>query len=68
MNHSSPMLDTLSQTQSTWVSEATAFYLKSAIFLTVTGVILYMGLAAKYPPLHDAMHSVRHALAIVPCH
>jgi hypothetical protein len=50
------------------VSEGSSFYLKAATFLTVTGIILYMGLAAKYPPIHDAMHSVRHALAIVPCH
>lgn len=68
MNHSSSLPNTLSDSESSWLSEATAFYLKSATFLTVTGVILYMGLAAKYPPIHDAMHSVRHALAIVPCH
>lgn len=48
--------------------EAVGFYLKSTLFLTCVGILLYMGLAASYPPLHDAMHSVRHALAIVPCH
>ena len=36
--------------------------------MAVVGVLLYVSLAAAYPPVHDAMHDFRHALAIVPCH
>lgn len=36
--------------------------------MAVVGVLLYASLAAAYPPVHDAMHNFRHALAIVPCH
>lgn len=49
-------------------SEALSFYLRSAAFMAVAGVLLYVSLAAAYPPVHDAMHDFRHALAIVPCH
>ncbi len=36
--------------------------------MAVAGVLLYVSLAAAYPPVHDAMHDFRHVLAIVPCH
>lgn len=50
------------------LSETLFFYLSSAFFLTVVGVLLYVSLALAYPAVHDAMHDFRHALAIVPCH
>ena len=49
-------------------SDRLSFYLKSAAFTAAVGVLLYVSLAAAYPPVHDAMHDFRHALAIVPCH
>lgn len=52
-----------------WVlSEGLSFFVRSAVFLAVVGVLLYVSLAAAYPPVHDTMHDFRHALAIVPCH
>ncbi len=48
--------------------ERQAFLLKSLLFLALTGGILYLLLAATYPPIHDALHDFRHALAVVPCH
>ena len=45
-----------------------AFLLKSLLFLVLTGGILYLLLVASYPPIHDALHDFRHALAVVPCH
>ncbi|HXF76035.1 MAG TPA: CbtB-domain containing protein [Methylomirabilota bacterium] len=50
------------------VSEPTAFLIKSGIFLFVCGATLFVALAASYPAVHDALHNVRHALAVVPCH
>jgi hypothetical protein len=47
-----------------WVS----FFLKSGIFLSACIAILYLALASEYPAIHDALHNVRHALAVVPCH
>ena len=51
----------------TWVMSE-GLYLRSAGFMAVVGVLLYVSLAAAYPPVHDAMHDFRHALAIIPCH
>ncbi len=48
--------------------EGQAFLLKSLFFLVLTGGILYLLLVASYPPIHDALHDFRHALAVVPCH
>ena len=48
--------------------ERQAFLLKSLLFLALTGGILYLLLFATYPPIHDALHDFRHALAVVPCH
>ena len=48
--------------------EGQAFLLKSLFFLVLTGGILYLLLVASYPPIHDAVHDFRHALAVVPCH
>ncbi|HKY09288.1 MAG TPA: CbtB-domain containing protein [Candidatus Binatia bacterium] len=50
------------------VSEPVSFVVKSAIFLAVCGATLFIALAASYPAVHDTLHNVRHALAIVPCH
>jgi hypothetical protein len=49
-------------------SEQTSFFIKSAIFLFVCGATLFVALAASYPAVHDTLHNVRHALAVVPCH
>jgi hypothetical protein len=48
--------------------EPVAFVFKSAALLTFSGVILYISLAASYPAVHDTLHNLRHALAVVPCH
>ncbi len=48
--------------------ERLAFLLKSVFFLALSGGILYFLLVATYPPIHDALHDFRHALAVVPCH
>jgi hypothetical protein len=29
---------------------------------------LFIALASSYPAVHDTLHKVRHALAVVPCH
>jgi Probable cobalt transporter subunit (CbtB) len=50
------------------VPEYLSFLIKSAFFLLFSGVILYLLLAATYPPIHDTVHHFRHSLAIVPCH
>ncbi|MGH7929874.1 MAG: CbtB domain-containing protein [Candidatus Binatia bacterium] len=53
----------------TWsLPEQAAFGLKSGMFLLACGAILYVALVAEYPAVHDALHNVRHALAVVPCH
>ena len=48
--------------------EQVSFFLKSGMFLFACGAILYVALASEYPAVHDALHNVRHALAVVPCH
>jgi hypothetical protein len=50
------------------VSERISFLVKSGIFLSVCGATLFVALAASYPAVHDTLHNVRHALAVVPCH
>ncbi len=50
------------------ISERLSFLIKSAIFLSVCGATLFVALAASYPAVHDTLHNVRHALAVVPCH
>jgi hypothetical protein len=50
------------------VSERVSFLVKSSIFVAVCGATLFIALAASYPAVHDTLHNVRHALAIVPCH
>lgn len=50
------------------ISEQASFLIKSGIFLTVCGATLFVALAASYPAVHDTLHNVRHALAVVPCH
>jgi hypothetical protein len=48
--------------------EPVSFMIKSASLLFASGVLLYVLLAASYPAVHDTLHNVRHALAVVPCH
>jgi cobalt transporter subunit CbtB len=48
--------------------EHVSFLLKSSMFLFACSAILYVALASEYPAVHDALHNVRHALAVVPCH
>jgi hypothetical protein len=50
------------------ISEPVAFLIKSSIFLSICGATLFIALAASYPAVHDTLHNVRHALAVVPCH
>jgi hypothetical protein len=50
------------------LSEPIFFLIKSGIFLSVCGATVFVALAASYPAVHDSLHNVRHALAIVPCH
>ena len=50
------------------ISERASFLIKSSIFLSVCGATLFVALAAGSPAVHDALHNVRHALAVVPCH
>jgi hypothetical protein len=50
------------------VSERISFLVKSGIFLSVCGATLFVALASSYPAVHDTLHNVRHALAVVPCH
>jgi hypothetical protein len=50
------------------LSEPMAFALHAGIFLFASAATLYVLLAADYPAIHDAVHDVRHALAVVPCH
>jgi len=52
-----------------WVlAEPVLFFIKSGMLLLLSGTILWIALAAHYPAVHDTMHNVRHALAVVPCH
>lgn len=48
--------------------EVVIFAIKSGLFLLLSAAILYLLLGATYPPVHDAVHYFRHALAVVPCH
>jgi cobalt transporter subunit CbtB len=50
------------------VPEPVSFLMKSGMLLILSGMILWIALAAHYPAVHDTMHNVRHALAVVPCH
>ncbi len=50
------------------VSDRLTFMIKSVIFLSVCGATLFVALVASYPAVHDTLHNVRHALAVVPCH
>jgi cobalt transporter subunit CbtB len=50
------------------LSERARLLLASSLFFFLSGAILYLFLVATYPPVHDAVHDLRHALAVVPCH
>jgi Probable cobalt transporter subunit (CbtB) len=50
------------------VEERQLFLIKSGIFLAVCGATLFVALASSCPAVHDTLHNVRHALAVVPCH
>jgi cobalt transporter subunit CbtB len=43
-------------------------WLGGACSLLLAAAVVYIALFSTYPPVHDAMHKARHALAIVPCH
>ena len=62
----------MERTLVTWLgfslSERFSFLIKAAIFLSICGATLFVALASSYPAVHDSLHNVRHALAIVPCH
>ena len=62
----------MERTQVAWlglsVSERLSFLIKSGIFLSVCAATLFVALASSYPAVHDTLHNVRHALAVVPCH
>ncbi|HVO93870.1 MAG TPA: CbtB-domain containing protein [Terriglobales bacterium] len=55
-------------TLASWIPEPVSFLIKSTVFLAVCGATLFVALAASYPAVHDTLHNVRHALAVVPCH
>lgn len=59
---------TIAQRLGISVSEPAMFLIKSGIFLSVCAATLFVALASSYPAVHDALHNVRHALAVVPCH
>jgi len=48
--------------------EQISFLIKSGVFMMVCGATLFVALASSYPAVHDTLHNVRHALAVVPCH
>jgi hypothetical protein len=50
------------------LTEPASFALRSGMFLFFSAATLYVLLAAHYPAIHDTMHNIRHALAVVPCH
>jgi hypothetical protein len=50
------------------LSERLSFLIKSGIFLSLCSATLFVALASSYPAVHDTLHNVRHALAVVPCH
>ena len=50
------------------LSERLSFLIKSGIFIAICGATLFIALASSYPVVHDTLHKVRHALAVVPCH
>ena len=62
----------MERTLVTWfgfsLSERLSFLIKSGVFLSICGATLFVALASSYPAVHDTLHNVRHALAIVPCH
>lgn len=32
------------------------------------GIVIYTALFSGYPPVHDALHELRHSLMFIPCH
>jgi len=50
------------------LAEPISFLIKSSFFLIACGATLFVALASSYPAVHDTLHNVRHALAVVPCH
>lgn len=43
-------------------------FMKSVVFLSIVGVVLYTVLFTTYPPVHDFFHGIRHGLMLIPCH
>jgi cobalt transporter subunit CbtB len=34
----------------------------------LAGIVIYTLLFSTYPPVHDAVHDLRHSLMFIPCH
>jgi Probable cobalt transporter subunit (CbtB) len=41
---------------------------QSALYLSLCGLTLWTVYFTTYPPIHDAVHSLRHHTALVSCH
>lgn len=41
---------------------------QAGIVLAMLGIVLYTFLFSTYPPVHDAVHELRHSLMVIPCH
>jgi len=69
MQHRSELME---RTLAAWcgfsLPERLSFLIKSGIFLSICGATLFVALASGYPAVHDTLHNIRHALAVVPCH
>jgi hypothetical protein len=50
------------------LAEPVSFLIKSSFLLIACGATLFVALASSDPAVHDTLHNVRHALAVVPCH
>ena len=41
---------------------------QSALYLSLSGLTIWTIYFTTYPPIHDAVHSLRHHTALVSCH
>ncbi len=39
-----------------------------AVLLAVSTLVIWTLLFSSYPAVHDAVHALRHALYLIPCH
>lgn len=42
--------------------------LQAVVFLAIVGLVLWTMLFTPYANVHDALHALRHALYMIPCH